>query len=83
MDNAKRRVLVGLLQELLYETRECKHEATEQESISLLEAKEHTLELAIDIAKPIEVMPRHDRELQDCFKPQICERLGRFAIKKD
>lgn len=83
MDNAKRRALVGLLQELLYETRECKHETTEQESIRLLEAKEHTLELAIDIAKPIEVMPRHDRELQDCYEPQIGERWGRFAIKKD
>lgn len=83
MDNAKKRALVGLLQELLYETRECKYEATEQESIRLLEAKEHTLELAIDIAKPIEIMPRHDRELQDCYEPQIGERWGRFAIKKD
>lgn len=83
MDNTKRRALVGLLQELLYETRECKHEAVGQESIRLLEAKEHTLELAIDIAKPIEVMPRHDWELQDCFEPQIGECWGRFAIKKD
>lgn len=83
MDNAKRKALVGLLQELLYETRECKHEATEQEFIKLLEAKEHTLELAIDMAKPIEVMPRHDWELQDCYEPQIGECWGRFAIKKD
>lgn len=83
MDNAKRKALVGLLQELLYETRECKHEATEQEFIKLLEAKEHTLELAIDMAKPIEVMPRHDWELQDCYEPQIGEHWGRFAIKKD
>ena len=83
MDNTKRRALVGLLQELLYETRKCKHEATEQEFIRLLEAKEHTLELAIDIAKPIKVMPGHDLEMQDCLEPQIGERWGRFAIKKD
>lgn len=83
MNNAKRKELVGLLQELLYETRKCKHEATEQESIRLLEAKEHTLELAIDIAKPIKVMPEHDLEMQDCLEPQIGERCGMFAIKKD
>ena len=83
MDNAKRKELVGLLQELLYETRKCKHEVTEQESIRLLEAKEHTLELAIDIANPMVVMPRHDLEMQDFFKSPFGEHRWRFAKQKD